>query len=90
MTIYRDRIHAAGRFAGQTERYEPSLHTETGMWELADPAIGSDNHHQKNAIFVKELDAALHLIRKHRFSLRMTGNLTGQRNLISAQEIEGL
>jgi hypothetical protein len=60
------------------------------MWELADPSIGSEKHHQKNAIFVKELDTALHLVRQHGFSLRMTGKLTGQRNLISAQEIEGL
>lgn len=88
--IYRERHHEAGDFAGQTERYEVSPHPETGLFELGDPAVGKESHHKKNAIFTETLDAALHLVRKYGFSLRMRGNLTNQRNLISANEIKGL
>jgi hypothetical protein len=88
--IYRDRKHDSGSFAGQLERYKPDPHPRTGFFELGDPAVGRDAHHKKNAIFTETLDAAIHLIRTYGFSLRMRGNLTNQRNLISANEIEGL
>jgi hypothetical protein len=71
------------------ERYLPDSSAE-GFFELGDPLVGGEKHHQKNAVFTKTIEAAVHLIRAHGFSLRMRGNLTGQRNLISAQEIEGL
>ena len=87
--IYRDRHHNAGDFAGQTERFEVSPHPVSGLFELGDPTVGNESHHKKNAIFTETLDAALHLVRSHGFSLRMRGNLTKQRNLISASEIEG-
>ena len=61
-----------------------------GMYELGDPARGDEKHHKKNAIFVTSIEMALHLVREYDFSIRMRGNVTGQRNLISAQKIECL
>ena len=88
--IYRERAHIDGDFAGQTERYEVSPHPVSGLYELGDPSIGAEAHHKKNAVFTETLEAALHLVRKYGFSLRMRGDLTQQRNLISASEIKGL
>ena len=90
MNAYRDRIHDSGEFAGQTERYEITPNPENGMFELGDPTVGREKHHQKNAIFVRELLVALHLVKQHRFAIRMTGDLTRQRNLISADQIKGM
>ena len=85
MTAYRNRQLDDG----QTERYIPDPDA-SGMYELGDPKRGSEKHHKKNAIFVPTLEMALHLVREYGFSLRMRGEITGQRNLISAAEIEGL
>ena len=88
--VFRDRLHEDGDFAGQTERYEISPHPDTELFELGDPKVGKESHHKKNAIFTETLDAALYLVRNYGFSIRMRGNLTKQRNLISADEIQGL
>ena len=85
MTAYRNRQLDDG----QTERYIPDP-DGAGMYELGDPKRGSEKHHKKNAIFVPTLEMALHLVREYGFSLRMRGEITGQRNLFSASEIEGL
>ena len=74
---------------GRVETYTPSPDAD-GLFELGDPRRGKEMHHKKNAIFVETLDMALHLVREHEFSLRMKGDITGQRNLISAKEIQGL
>ena len=74
---------------GRLEHYFPDRHAN-GMYELADPARGSDKHHQKNAIFVADVGMAIHLVRQYGFAIRMRGNVTGQRNLISADEIQCL
>ena len=87
--VYRERDHKSGQFAGQVERYLPDPDAR-GLFELADPKLGKDKHHKKNAIFASSESAALHLVRSYGFSLRMRGYLTGQRNLISASEIRGL
>ena len=74
---------------GRLEHYFPE-EDANGMYELGDPKRGSEQHHKKNAIFVGSIEMAWHLVREHGFSIRMTGNVTGQRNLISAQQIECL
>ena len=74
---------------GRVEIYTPSRDAD-GLFELGDPRRGKEMHHKKNAIFVQTLDIALHLVREYEFSLRMKGDITGQRNLISAREIQGL
>ena len=88
-SVYRERRHKSGRFKGQIERYLPDPDTR-GLYELADPKLGREKHHKKNAIWASTESAALHLVKTYGFSLRMRGYLTGQRNLISASEIEGL
>ncbi len=88
--VFRERHHVDGDFAGQTERYEISPHPVSGLFELGDPLIGEKKHHKPNAIFTETIDAAVHLIRTYNFSIRMRGNLTNQRNLIRAEEIQGL
>jgi hypothetical protein len=89
MTVYRERHHKSGQWAGQVERYLPDADAR-GLYELADPNLGEEKHHKKNAIFASSESVALHLVRKYGFSLRMRGYFTGQRNLISATEIKGL
>ena len=84
-SIWRNRLLDDGR----TERYLPDANDQ-GQFELGDPSRGDEMHHKKNAVFVNTLDMALHLVREHGFSLRMRGELTDQRNLISASQIEGL
>ncbi|MEP3051668.1 MAG: hypothetical protein ABJP48_01635 [Erythrobacter sp.] len=74
---------------GREETYTPSP-DGGGMFELGDPKRGSEKHHKKSAVFVETVDMAAHLVREYGFSLRMKGDLTGQRNLISASEIEGV
>ncbi len=74
---------------GRLEHYFPDADA-SGWYELGDPARGTEKHHKKNAIFVSSIEMALHLVRNYEFSIRMRGNVTGQRNLISAREIEGL
>jgi hypothetical protein len=86
---YRDRLHKAGAFAGQIERYWPDA-DDRGLFELGDPEIKKMSHHKPNAIFVENEAAAIRLVRRYGFSLRMRGELTGQRNLISATKIEDI
>ena len=74
---------------GRTEKYFPDENSD-GLFELGDPARGKEHHHQKNAIFVRDLDMAKYLMREYGFALRMRGEITNQRNLISASEVEGL
>ena len=74
---------------GREEVYLPSQSND-GLFELGDPKRGAEKHHRKNAVFVEEIEMAEHLVREYGFSLRMKGSLTGQRNLISASEIEGV
>jgi hypothetical protein len=88
--IFRERYHDSGDFVGQTERYEVSPHPVSGLFELGDPDVGIESHHKKNAIFTETLEAALYLIRTYGFSIRMRGDLTKQRNLISANELQGV
>ena len=90
MVVFRERFHEDGDFVGQTERYEVSPHPLSELYELGDPAVGKEAHHKKNAIFTETEEAALYLVRKYGFSIRMRGNLTNQRNLITAEEIQGL
>lgn len=85
ISIIRQRILDDGRI----ETYIPSPDARQ-LFELGDPKRGKQNHHKKNAIFVETIEMAEYLVREHRFSLRMKGDLTGQRNLISADEIEGV
>ncbi len=89
-TIYRNRLHDEGDHAGKVERYELSPHPESGLFELGDPKVGKEAHHKKNAIFTATEATALHLVRRYGFSIRMRGDRTKQRNLISADEVEGL
>ena len=88
--VFRNRLHGEGDYVGQTERYEISPHPDTGLFELGDPKVGKEAHHKKNAIFTETLEAAMYLVRSYGFSIRMRGDLTKQRNLISADEIQGL
>ena len=87
--VYRDRLHKSGKLAGQIEQYF-SDHDARGLYELADPAFGSEKHHKKNAIYVSTERAAVELVRRYGFHLRMRGYLTGQRNLISPEEIKDM
>ncbi|EDL50383.1 hypothetical protein [Erythrobacter sp. SD-21] len=84
--VYRDRVHTEGELAGKTERYWPDPDVR-GLYELGDPQMGKTKHHKPNAIFVEEQENAVRLVREYGFSLRMRGELTGQRNLISPKEI---
>ncbi len=88
--IFRNRLHEDGNFAGQVERYVISPHPDTDLFELGDPKVGKEAHHKKIAIFTEIVEAALYLVRSYGFSIRMRGDLTQQRNLISADEIQGL
>ena len=88
-TPHRVRQHTEGEFAGKVERYFPDR-DERGFYELGDPKRGQEKHHKANAIFVDTIEMALHLVRTYGFSLRMRGDLTNQRNLISADKIECL
>jgi hypothetical protein len=85
--VFRDRLHKDGPFKGQTERYWPDP-DDRGLFELGDPKVGDKKHHKPNAIFVENELAAVRLVRAYGFSLRMKGELTGQRNLISADRIK--
>jgi hypothetical protein len=85
--VYRDRLHKGGALAGQIERYWPDP-DERGLFELGDPEIKGSAHHKPNAIFVENEAAAVRLVRRYGFSLRMRGEVTGQRNLISAAKIK--
>ena len=89
LTPHRVRSHDDGPFAGHLEHYFPDA-DDRGFYELGDPKRGNEKHHKKNAIFVETIGMALHLVRTYGFSIRMRGNLTNQRNLISADEIECL
>ena len=84
--VYRDRLHKVGEMTGKTERYWPDADAR-GLFELGDPEI-EKAHHKENAIFVENEAAAVRLVRKYGFSLRMRGDVTGQRNLISAAKIK--
>ena len=83
---YRDRLHKEGPLAGQTERFWPDP-DDRGLFELGDPEIKGSSHHKPNAIFVENEPAAVRLVRRYGFSLRMRGEVTGQRNPISAAKI---
>jgi hypothetical protein len=85
--VYRDRLHKEGVLSGQTERYWPDA-DDRGLFELGDPEIKEKSHHKLNAIFVENEAAAIRLVRRYGFSLRMRGEFTGQRNLISAAKIK--
>ncbi|WP_174278409.1 hypothetical protein [Sphingomonas bacterium] len=74
---------------GRIEHYFPDANSD-GFYELSAPSIGSEAHHKKNTILVASIELALHLVREHGLSIRMNGNLTSQRNLISASQIECL
>ena len=88
-TPHRVRVHDRGKFAGRIEHYFPDT-ADNGLYELGDPKRGKEKHHKKNAMFAQLIEMALHLVRTYGFSIRMRGNLTNQRNLISANEIECL
>ena len=85
--VYRERLHKSGPLAGQVERYWPDP-DDRGLFELGDPEVKKKSHHKPNAIFVENEAAAVRLVRRYGFSLRMRGESTGQRNLISAAKIK--
>ena len=91
--VYRDRKHTDGEFNGQTERYWPDPDAR-GLYELGDPKVpkkpdGKNQNQQKqHAIFVETQENAVRLVREYGFSLRMKGDLTGQRNLIKPDSIK--
>ena len=84
-TPHRVRKLDDGRF----DTYFPDANKD-GMYVLADPSYGSEMHHEKNAIRVRSIALAMHLVREHGFSIRMRGNVTRQWNLIAASKIECL
>ena len=88
-TPHRVRRHNSGSFAGRLEHFFPDA-DDRGFYELGDPSRGTEKHYKKNAIFVETIEMALYLVRTHGFEIRMRGNLTNQRNLISADKIECL
>ncbi|WP_140870263.1 hypothetical protein [Sphingomonas oligophenolica] len=82
--------HRVRRLAsGALEHYFPDP-DDQGMYELGDPKKGAVKHHKVNSIFVGSIEMALYLVREYGFSIRMRGNISGQRNLISADKIEFL
>ena len=88
-TPHRVRVHRDGEHAGRLEHYFPDS-DEQGYYVVADPALGREKHHKKNAIITRSIAVALHLVRNYGFSIRMRGNLTNQWNLISRNQIQGL
>lgn len=58
-----------------------------GTFRLADPRLGREHHHVRNAIFVKSETEAAGLV-KRGYSLRMRGLDTGSINLIVASNIK--
>ncbi len=68
------------------ERYEPAI-TRRKQYQLADPAFGAEKHHAKNAVYADTLEEAVKLVRQRGFLLWMRGQQTGQRNLISPEQI---
>lgn len=89
LTPHRVRKHTTGLLAGTLEYHFPDANSD-GHYELVDPALGREMHQKKKAVYTNGITAALHLVRTYGFSIRMRGNLTGQRNLIRAEEIQDL
>jgi hypothetical protein len=87
--IYRQRFHSEGPFAGQTEIYRP-VRNRDGKYVLGDPMAGETKHHKDEQIYEANESKALSLIKNGGCSIRMKGELTGQRNMITPDKIVGL
>jgi len=91
--VYRDRHHLNGDFAGQTERYWPDP-DERGLFELGDPRVPkksdgkNQNQRKEYAVFVENEENAVRLVKEYGFSLRMRGELSGERSLIQPDSIK--
>lgn len=59
-----------------------------GYFILADRAVDPQHNKAVNQFYVKEIAAVAARLRRGGVSLRMRGTITGQPNLISADEIE--
>ena len=71
---------------GRVEEYEP--YKRNGFYVLADRAVDPQHNKALNEFYVKDLEAVAARLRRGGVSLRMRGRLSGQKNLISAAEIE--
>ena len=71
---------------GRTEIYTPLLNAD-GYFVLADRAVDKQHNKAINQFYIKDVEAVAARLRNGGVSLRMKGNITGQPNLISAQEI---
>ena len=81
MKIYRILKHADG----SVETFRP-VKNRNGHYVLADCSVHQQHNLAENQIFVESEEALVVRIRQG-FSCRMRGDLSGQRNLISAHEI---
>lgn len=74
---------------GSTEIYEPVM--RNGLFVMADRAVHEKHNNKLNQFFVAEAEAVkARLERGDGVSLRMRGTVTGQQNLITANEVEVL
>lgn len=58
-----------------------------GTFRLADPRLGRERHHLRNAVCVRTETEAMALVRQG-YALRMRGLDTGSINLIASSQIE--
>jgi hypothetical protein len=72
---------------GRVEIYTP-YPNEDGYYVMADRVADAPHNHAINQFYLKDLAAVVARLRRGAVSLRMKGDLTGQKNLISAREIE--
>lgn len=72
------------RVAADGERFVPHRFRD-GFYRVADPALGRTKHHAHNQIAIRRGQIETYLSRG--FLLRMRGEISGQVNLISPEEI---
>ena len=90
MIIQRVRHHRDGPHKGKDEVFDPKRLTRTvskGLFQLAIKKTPYQLNHWENRVFAASLNEVADLV-KLGHSLWMTGNLTNQRNLISASQID--
>jgi hypothetical protein len=85
MILERYRHHSIGEHSEKTEVYTPHMNRD-GFYVMADPSIGPERHHRRNELLRSSLTEVADDLKKG-FMLRMRGDLTGQINLISADQI---
>jgi hypothetical protein len=81
--ISRRRVLADGR----TEIYTPMRNAD-GYYILADRVVDPQHNKASNQFYVKDIVAVAARLRAGNVSLRMRGDITGQPNLISSDQIE--